>query len=127
MTAPLRFNGPEYAPEHDRARLSDQHARIRELMLDGVWRTIREVSQKTGAPEASASAQLRHMRKDRFGGFVVERRTRGDRKDGLFEYRVRAPDLFTAPREPVSVRTLQRRVRELEQELAATRLAAGFQ
>lgn len=93
----MRFDGPEYAPELDRPRLSDQHVRIRELMLDGQWRTIQEIAQRTGDPQASVSAQLRHLRKERFGAFVVDRRKRGDRKRGLFEYCVRPPDP-SAPR-----------------------------
>lgn len=41
-----------------------------------------------GDPAASVSAQLRHLRKPRFGGFVVEKRPRGDRERGLWEYRL---------------------------------------
>ena len=32
--------------------------------------------------------QLRHMRKQRFGGYLVEKRRRGEPKDGLWEYRL---------------------------------------
>ena len=88
----LRFDGPEYRKAHDAERLSAQHARIRDLMLDGCWRSIREIARVTGDPEASVSAQLRHLRKERFGGYTVERRARGDRSTGLFEYRVCIPD-----------------------------------
>lgn len=93
--APLNFDGtagPTYRRAHDAARLSDQHNRIKALMLDGGWRTIRAISAATGDPEASVSAQLRHLRKSRFGGFTVERRPSGDRSRGLFEYRVLAPE-----------------------------------
>lgn len=93
-----RFDGPEYEPEQDRERLSEQHVRIRELMLDGQWRTLAEIATRTGDPQSSVSAQLRHLRKERFGAFVVDRRKRGDRKSGLFEYCVRPPDP-DAPRE----------------------------
>lgn len=89
--APLRFDGPAYEPEKDDARLSDQHRRIKALMLDGQWRTIREIARKTADPEASVSAQLRHLRKPRFGGYTVERRQRGERKSGLYEYRLLPP------------------------------------
>lgn len=85
------FDGPAYSAKHDRERLSRQHERVRDLMLDGEWRTISEISQITGDPEASASAQLRHLRKPRFGSYVVERRARADRSRGLFEYRVTKP------------------------------------
>lgn len=42
----------------------------------------------TGAPEASASARLRDLRR---AGLTVERRRRGDPKAGLWEYRVGLP------------------------------------
>lgn len=82
------FNGPEYQPEFDFKRLSKQHEKIRELMLDGKWRTLLEIESITKFPSASISAQLRHLRKKRFGSFTVLRRKRGDRKNGLFEYQV---------------------------------------
>lgn len=91
MSADPHFNGPEYDPEQDLCRLSDQHTRIRDLMLDGAWRTIREIAAITGDPEASVSAQLRHLRKARFGSYTVERTHSGDRKRGLFVYRVLSP------------------------------------
>lgn len=82
------FNGPEYQADLDFGRLTKQHDRVKSLMLDGQWRTLFEIEQVTGDPASSVSAQLRHLRKERFGGFLVERRKRGDRKAGLFEYRV---------------------------------------
>lgn len=85
------FNGPEYVPALDHTRLSRQHERIRDLMLDGVWRTLDEIAGVTGDPAASISAQLRHLRKDRFGGWIIEKRARADRARGLFEYRLLAP------------------------------------
>lgn len=80
------FNGAVYQAEFDQDRLNKQHDRIKALMLDGVWRTLEEIADETGDPVASISAQLRHLRKPRFGGFIVERRARGDRFRGLFEY-----------------------------------------
>lgn len=81
----LRFNGPAYDHARDNARLGAQFLRILNLMSDGNWRTLREISQATGDPEASASAQLRHARKKRFGGHTVEREHVGD---GLYRYRL---------------------------------------
>jgi hypothetical protein len=85
-----RFNGPEYQTTEDHKRLSSQIARIFDCMIDGQWRTFKEIHQITGDPEASISAQLRHLRKERFGSYTVERRARGDREQGLFEYRLLA-------------------------------------
>ncbi len=58
---------------------------IRDVMLSaaecGTWCTLRELGQMTGYGEASISAQLRHLRKPQFGGYVVEKRRR--RGEGL--------------------------------------------
>lgn len=85
---PPHFNGPAYDPEFDHERLTGQLRRIYQLMRDGEWRTMREINAATGDPEASISAQLRHLRKERFGSHTVERRSRGDRACGLWEYRL---------------------------------------
>jgi hypothetical protein len=89
---PIRFNGPEYSEADDRARLTGQIYRVRALMLDGAWRTVSEIHAVTKDPEPSISAQLRHLRKVRFGSHIVERRARGNRESGLFEYRLLLPD-----------------------------------
>jgi hypothetical protein len=84
----LRFNGPEYVPDRDNARLGKQLCDIVMLMRDQQWRTFYEIRAVTGHPEASISAQLRHLRKQRFGHHTVNRNARGDKKRGLFEYQL---------------------------------------
>lgn len=86
----LRFDGRGggYVPARDNARLAGQMKRVWDAMSDGRWRTLGEIAAVTGDPEASVSAQLRHLRKERFGGHRVEKRARGDAAGGLFEYRV---------------------------------------
>ena len=84
----MRFNGPTYQPEHDQARLTGQCQRVFDLMRDGQWRTLDEIASLVNAPAASVSAQLRHLRKERFGGHEVSKRARGDRGSGLWEYRL---------------------------------------
>jgi hypothetical protein len=86
----LVFDGSAYSPKHDDERLGKQHERIRDLMIDGGWRTLGEIAERTGDPQASISAQLRHLRKERFGGHKVEKRHRGDKSAGLYEYRLLA-------------------------------------
>lgn len=54
-------------------------------MKDGYWRTLGWIADSTGDPEASISAQLRHLRKPRFGGHTVEREHLGN---GLYQYRL---------------------------------------
>lgn len=83
-----KFNGPDYVPELDDKRLTGQIKAIYELMVDGVWRTLGEIETKTNYPQASISAQLRHLRKKRFGKNTVLKRRRGDETQGLFEYQL---------------------------------------
>lgn len=82
---PMRFDGPEYVPARDQARLAGQILRVFNLMRDGRFRTLREIAQATGDPESSISAQLRHLRKPRFGAHTVNRR---HVDNGLFEYQL---------------------------------------
>lgn len=85
----LRFNGATYEPEKDNVRLGKQLSRVYQAMKDGQWRTLEEIKAITGDGEASISAQLRHMRKPRFGGNEVNKRPRGDRSSGLYEYQLK--------------------------------------
>jgi len=81
----VRFNGSDYDPLKDNTRLTGQILRIFNLMKDGEWRTLADIEQKTGDPQASISAQLRHLRKARFGGFKV---IKSNLSGGLFRYKV---------------------------------------
>jgi DNA-binding transcriptional regulator GbsR (MarR family) len=53
------FNGSDYIPIRDDAGLSRQIDRVYACMKDGKRRTLSQISQITGDPEASVSAQLR--------------------------------------------------------------------
>lgn len=83
--------GPAFNQAADGERLSQQLERVRGLMLDGTWRTLKEIAAATKDPQASISAQLRHLRKERFGAYVVERRRRQEAERGIHEYRVLEP------------------------------------
>lgn len=86
-------DGITYDHERDGKRLASQHARVFNCMKDGRWRTLAQISDATGYPEASISARLRDFRKDRFGSHGVDRRHVAD---GLHEYRLvlNRTDLF---------------------------------
>ena len=111
--------GPEYNSALDGARLSVQIENILMLMLCasrrcytpsaatlrdtldkcgfaplGGWLTRSDISRTLGYPEASISAQLRHLRKPQFGGWNVEKRRRPgiSLSRGCCEYRVTAPE-----------------------------------
>jgi hypothetical protein len=78
------FEGPEEDNKVARMkRLTGQLLDVYEAMKDGQRRTLRELEQLTGHPPASISAQLRHLRKKRFGEFVVEKEHIGN---GLYQY-----------------------------------------
>ena len=81
------FNGSDYIPKRDDKRLSRQIDRVYDLMKDGKRRTLSEISSITGDPEASVSAQLRHLKKKKFaaefGKLDVEKNNLGN---GLHEY-----------------------------------------
>lgn len=81
----IRFNGSDYVPGRDNVRLGNQLQRIYDLMKDGHWRTLAEIEKETGDPQASISAQLRHLKKERFGGHKIKKEYLGS---GLFKYRV---------------------------------------
>ena len=83
-----RFDGDVYDPILDDDRLTKQLGRVFETVRHGDWFTLREIAALTHDPESSVSAQLRHLRKPRFGGYEIEKRTRGDRRAGLYEYRL---------------------------------------
>ncbi len=85
FSAPVRFNGADYQAERDNDRLTGQLLRVFDCMKSGAWRTLPQIAQITGDPEASISAQLRHLRKTRFGGHTVNREYISD---GLYRYQV---------------------------------------
>lgn len=80
------FDGATYEPKRDKVRLNRQLDKVRELMRGGYWSTLEYLAEKTGFPEASISARIRDLRKPRFGGYTVERKSLGN---GLFAYRIR--------------------------------------
>ena len=68
--------------ETGRARcvVPTQREVLRDIMLAagkyGAWMTLRELGRLTRYGETSISAQLRHLRKARCGGYVLEKRVR---------------------------------------------------
>ena len=94
------FKGETYEDEHDYVRLKRQLDRIRVLMLDGAWRTLAEISSATSDPEASVSRELRYLREEKHGGFIVDKRPRGDRSSGLYEYKISKPNRYQQAQQP---------------------------
>jgi hypothetical protein len=84
-------DGVTYVHERDGTRLAAQHIRVLECLRSGSWWTLQALSDATGDPEASVSARLRDLRKERFGSHEIERRYV---RRGLWEYRLMKRDLF---------------------------------
>src|SRR5271166_2679505 len=53
---------------------------LRDVMMSaaqcGTWLTLRELARMTNYGEPSISAQLRHLRKERYGAFVIDKQVR---------------------------------------------------
>lgn len=81
----MRFDGADYVPTRDDSRLTTQLRDIVALMDDSEFRTLGQIADATGHPEASISAQLRHLRKPRFGAHTVNR---VHVSHGLYQYQV---------------------------------------
>ena len=79
------FDGQTYEPELDFERLKGQMRRVWDVMLDGAWHTLRDISERTEDPEASVSARIRDLRKKKMGEYMVERRRIAG---GLYAYRL---------------------------------------
>jgi hypothetical protein len=81
----VAFDGTTYEPDRDHARLKGQLWRVFQLMADGRWRTLAEISEDAGGSEASVSARLRDLRKEQYGAREIQR----ERVDGgLWRYRM---------------------------------------
>ena len=87
------FDGSDYKQLRDRCRLSEQYDSIFALMRDGAWRTLADIESKTGYRSASISAQLRNMRKIRFGAHLVNKRYVSN---GLYEYQLLVTEKATS-------------------------------
>lgn len=85
------FDGSEYNPGRDDARLGNQLCDIFNLMSDGRWRTIQVIARRLNYPENSVQAQLRHLRKAKHGAWIVTKKKNRERSN-LFYYQMRNPD-----------------------------------
>jgi hypothetical protein len=84
--------GPAYTESLDGSRLNKQLHAIYRYMSDGGWHTLAEISA-LGYPEASVSAQLRHLRKPKFGGHTIIKRRHAS-GNGQWEYQLHAMHTF---------------------------------
>ena len=86
------FDGETYERSRDYPRLSGQLAAVLSVMSDNNWRTLEAIAERVslvtgrGVTTQSVSARLRDLRKVKFGGRTVERKSAGG---GLFLYRLK--------------------------------------
>jgi len=78
------FEGDTYDEVLDKDRLSTQLAAVLNLMLDEEWHKMQSIASAINAPEPSVSAQIRNLRKDKHGGYIINRR----RINNTYEYRL---------------------------------------
>lgn len=83
-----KFSGSDYDPKLDQNRLENGITRIFNLMKNGMWVTLEVISKNTKIGESSVSAQLRNLRKDHFGGHTIEKRRKGEKTNGVWEYKL---------------------------------------
>lgn len=87
----MPFDGKTYNPALDKERLSTQLNRVYELLSDGEYWSLEELSDvsfntyKTVDSEAAISARIRDLRKAKFGEHKIESKRI---RDGLWKYRL---------------------------------------
>jgi hypothetical protein len=80
------FDGVTYDHDRDYERLMSQLNQVFEIMKDGKWYTIQDVTARvTHGTETSISEKIRSLRKDKHGAHTVERRYLSN---GLYEYKL---------------------------------------
>lgn len=92
-TEPPFFDGETYEAEADRDRLAGLLRAVFLAMADGQWRALPLIQHivrqqnATWSSEASISARLRDLRKERFGAHKIERRRKAE-GSGTYQYRL---------------------------------------
>ncbi len=81
-----RFDGATVEPE-DQVRLANYLVKVVQVMSDGEWWTLRQLADRVGCSESSASARLRDLKKRKFGSWNVEK-DRVAPGSGLWKYRL---------------------------------------
>lgn len=85
------FDGDTFVPMIDHARLTGLLKRVYDIMSDGNWHRLAELAHRAQGSEASVSARIRDLRKEKFGGFQVDRKRHKTQK-GVWLYRLVTDD-----------------------------------
>jgi DNA-binding transcriptional MerR regulator len=89
MQHEMFFDGDDYVHDRDKKRLGTQLDQIRDFMEGKEYLTLQEISDATGHPHSSVSAQIRNLRKERFGSRVIDRKYISN---GLYSYKLMPED-----------------------------------
>lgn len=120
------FNGSDYDHTRDAPRLTDQMKRVFDALSDKQWHTLEEIAAITGDPTPSISAQIRHLRKARFGSHEIEKAYHGN---GLYAYHLTGKkiwhehdkqeeeDELSPPAAPELLKAAEIRIAQLEGKL----------
>lgn len=54
-------------------KLTGDLRRIYDIMCDGKAHLVSDIASRLNLPECSVSAQIRHLRKPKFGGYTIKR------------------------------------------------------
>lgn len=72
------------AKKGQRIILTGQLALVRRAMSNGGWMTLAQINKAVHGREAGTSARLRDLRKEQFGGYLINRKN----ENGRFYYRM---------------------------------------
>jgi len=59
--------------EERATKLTGDLKKIYRIMCDGDSHLVKDIAMLLGLPECSVSAQIRHLRKPKFGGYTIKR------------------------------------------------------
>lgn len=95
------YDDQGYDPALDRCPMTGQIRRLWAFMRDGQWRTLHRIALAIGYLESSVSANLRNLRKQKYGGFTVNKRIGKNGFGWWWEYQMepdRQLELYLPPR-----------------------------
>ena len=85
--------GTAFNEEDDGKRIRTQMQVIRDYMLANSkkYLTLKAIEIETGYPQSSISAQLRHLKKQRFGGYELRKERMSINNKGTYVYNLKQP------------------------------------
>lgn len=102
------FDGDTYEPLQDKERLETLFERVKSTMAGAQWWTLEELAAQAKGSQASVSARIRDLRKERFGGWeIVRRRLQSAPESGVWEYQMTGQHVVPTTEQPAVPTTEQ--------------------